>query len=122
MEVDVDAAFSDTLPQIHKAINTLKPEVEAVDRTLGASAEATRAAIVDEMDRLKQKVVRAEKRQQDEVRAQLEKAQVNLRPRGTLQERMINVLYYLNKYNLDLLDDLRYQLSTDTSAHQVVEL
>jgi bacillithiol biosynthesis cysteine-adding enzyme BshC len=122
MEVDVDAAFSDTVPQIHKAINALKPEVEAVDRTLGASAEATRAAIVDEMDKLKQKVVRAEKRQQDEVRAQLEKAQVNLRPRGTLQERMINVLYFLNKYSLGLIDDLQHQLHTDTSVHQVVEL
>ena len=122
MEVDVDAAFSETLPQIHQAINALKPKVEAVDRTLGASAEATRAALVDEMDALKQKVVRAEKRQQDEVRAQLEKARANLRPSGRLQERMINVLYYLNKYSLDLIDDLQDRLHTDTSEHQVVDL
>ena len=122
MEVDVDAAFSETLPQIHQAINALKPEVEAVDRTLGASAEATRAALVDEMEALKRKVVRAEKRQQDEVRAQLEKARANLRPGGHLQERMINVLYYLNKYSLDLIDDLQDRLHTDTSEHQVVDL
>ncbi|MFB6279665.1 MAG: bacillithiol biosynthesis cysteine-adding enzyme BshC [Salinibacter sp.] len=122
MEVDVDAAFSETLPQIHKAINALKPKVEAVDQTLGASAEATRAALVDEMKALKQKVVRAEKRQQDEVRAQLEKAQANLRPSGRLQERMINVLYYLNKYSLDLIGDLQERLHTDTSEHQVVDL
>jgi hypothetical protein len=32
------------------------------------------------------------------------------------------VLYYLNKYSPDLLDDLRRTLRTDTSAHQVVEL
>ncbi|MFB6099278.1 MAG: bacillithiol biosynthesis cysteine-adding enzyme BshC [Salinibacter sp.] len=122
MEVDVDALFSEALPQLHKVINALKPEVEAVDRTLGASAEAARAGIVDEMETLKQKVVRAEKRQQDEVRAQLEKAHANLRPTGTLQERVVNVLYYLNKYSLDLLKDLRHALRTDTSAHQVVEL
>jgi uncharacterized protein YllA (UPF0747 family) len=77
---------------------------------------------MDEMKTLKQKVVRAEKRQQDEVRTQIEKAYVNLRPNGTLQERMINVLYYLNKYSLDVLDDLRHGLRTDTTAHQVVEL
>ncbi len=122
MEVDVDAVFSEAMPRLHQAINVLKPEVEAVDRTLGSSVEATRAAIVDEMETLKQKVVRAEKRQQDEVRAQLEKAHVNLRPSGTLQERTINVLYYLNKYSLDLISNLRNQLDTDTSAHQVVEL
>jgi len=122
MEVDVDAVFSAVVPQLHRAINELKPEVEAVDRTLGASAEAARAAIVDEMENLKQKVVRAEKRQQDEVRAQLQKAHVNLRPNGTLQERVVNVLYYLNKYSPDLLDDLRHTLRTDASSHQVVEV
>lgn len=122
MEVNVDAVFSEAMPQLHQVINALKPEVEAVDRTLGSSTEAARAAIVDEMETLKQKVVRAEKRQQDEVRAQLEKAHVNLRPIGTLQERMINVLYFLNKYGLDLLGDLRGALRTDTSAHQIVEL
>ncbi len=122
MEVDVDAVFSEAMPQLHQALNTLKPEVEAVDRTLGSSTEAARAAIVDEMETLKQKVVRAEKRQQDEVRTQLEKAHVNLRPNGHLQERTINVLYYLNKYSLDLLDELQHALRTDTSAHQVVEL
>jgi bacillithiol biosynthesis cysteine-adding enzyme BshC len=122
MEVDVDALFSDAMPDLHKAINALKPEVEAVDRTLGSATESARAAIVDEMEALKQKVVRAEKRQQDEVRAQLEKAHVNLRPGGTLQERMINVTYFLNKYSLGLLSELRHSLRTDTSAHQVVEL
>ena len=122
MEVDVDAVFSEAMPQLHQTINALKPDIEAVDRTLGSSAEATRAAIVDEMEALKQKVVRAEKRQQDEVRAQLEKAHVNLRPNGSLQERTINVLYYLNKYSPALLDDLRHTLRTNTSAHQIVEL
>jgi bacillithiol biosynthesis cysteine-adding enzyme BshC len=122
MEVDVDAVFSEALPQLHQTINALKPEVEAVDRTLGSSAEAARAAIVDEMEALKQKVVRAEKRQQDEVRAQLEKAHVNLRPHENLQERTLTVLYYLNKYSPALLGDLRHALRPDTSAHQVVEV
>ncbi len=122
MEVDIDAVFQEATTQMHKALNALKPEVEAVDQTLTSSAEATRAAIVEEMDDLKQRTVRAEKRHRDDVRAQLDKAQVNLRPQGTLQERFVNVLYYLNKYSLGLLDDLRTSLSTDTAAHQIVEL
>jgi uncharacterized protein YllA (UPF0747 family) len=77
---------------------------------------------METMDDLKHKVVRAEKRKHDEIRAQLQKAHANLRPGGVLQERRINVLYFLNKYSLDLLDDLRRVLDTDTSSHQVVEL
>ncbi|MFB6250002.1 MAG: bacillithiol biosynthesis cysteine-adding enzyme BshC [Salinibacter sp.] len=122
MEVDIDAVFRDATTQMHQALNALKPEVGAVDQTLTSSAEAARAAIVEEMEDLKQRTVRAEKRHHDEVRAQLAKAQANLRPQATLQERHINVLYYLNKYSLDLLGDLRAALDTDTSAHQIVEL
>jgi bacillithiol biosynthesis cysteine-adding enzyme BshC len=122
MEVDIDAVFQEATTQMHRAINALKPEVEAVDSTLSSSAEATRAAIVEEMEDLKQRTVRAEKRHRDDVRAQLQKAQTNLRPLGQLQERTINVLYYLNKYSPDLLTDLRTALRTDTSAHQIIEL
>jgi uncharacterized protein YllA (UPF0747 family) len=122
MEVDVDAVFGDALAQIHGAINDLKPAVEEVDRTLGKSAEAARAAIAQEMSELKQRVVRAEKRQHDEVRAKLDKARVNLVPDGGLQERRINVHYFLNKYSPAMIDDLRRVLSTDTSEHQVVQL
>lgn len=122
MEVDVDAVFGEALAQIHGAINTLKPHVEEVDRTLVKSAEAARAAVAKEMNDLKQRVVRAEKRQQDELRAKLDKACVNLVPGGSLQERRINVLYFLNKYSPDLIGDLQAALSIDTSEHQVVNL
>jgi bacillithiol biosynthesis cysteine-adding enzyme BshC len=122
MDVDIDDIFQEATTRMHKALNDLKPEVEEVDQTLSSSTEATRAAIIEEMNDLKQRTVRAEKRHRDDVRAQLEKAQMNLRPQGTLQERTVNVLYYLNKYSPDLLSDLRAALSTDTSAHQIVEL
>ena len=122
MAVDVDAVFGEALAQIHGAINNLKPHVEEVDRTLVKSAEAARAAMAKEMNDLKQRVVRAEKRQQDELRAKLDKACVNLVPDGVLQERRINVLYFLNKYSPLLINDLRAALTTDTSAHQVVDL
>ena len=122
MEVDVDEIFQEAMQPIHESINDLKPDVEAVDRTLIKSAEATRASLIEAMNALKHKVVKAEKRQKDEVRAQLEKAHANLRPGGALQERTVNVLYFLNKYSRELLDDLREVLSTDTSSHQVVRL
>jgi bacillithiol biosynthesis cysteine-adding enzyme BshC len=122
MEVDVEAIFQEAVSEMHQVINGLKPDVEAVDQSLVSSVEATRTAVVEEMEDLKQRTVRAEKRQHDEVRSQLGKAHANLRPEGTLQERRINVLYYLNKYSLGLLDDLQAALSPDTSAHQIIEL
>ena len=122
MDVEVDAIFGTALRDMHQALNDLKPQVEAVDATLGSATEAARAGVMEAMDTLKHKVVQAEKRKHDEIRAQLHKAHANLRPGGTLQERVVNVLYYLNKYSPGLLDDLRRTLDTDTSSHQVVQL
>lgn len=122
MEVDVDAVFQEATRSMHQAINTLKPAVETVDSTLTQSAEATRAALMKEMDAFKQRVVRAEKRNQDEVRSQVDKAHANLFPNGMLQERVVSVLYFLNKYSPDLLETLHATLDLDTSEHQVVPL
>ena len=123
MEVDLDALFDAAQPPIHQALDDLKPEVEAVDGTLGPSVEATRAEIAGALDDLKAKAMRAEKRSHDEVRAQLEKARANLFPDGAPQERVVNVLYFLNKYGgAAFLDDLHDALSLDTRAHQVVSI
>ena len=123
MEVDLDAAFRNAQPPIHQALNDLKPEVEAVDRTLGQSIEAARAEVAGTLEELKAKALRAEKRSQDEVRAQLQKARANLFPGGAPQERVVSVLYFLNKYGGPaLLGDLRAALSLDTRAHQIVSL
>ena len=123
MDADLDAIFGAAQPPVHQAINDLKPQVEAVDATLGPAVEAARAEIADALDELKSKAMRAEKRDRDEVRAQLAKAQVNLFPEGAPQERVVSVLYFLNKYGgAPLLDDLLGALSLDTRAHQVLRL
>ncbi len=122
MDVDVDAVFEEAARHLHQAIGTLKPQVEQVDRTLVKSAEAARAALLKELEKFKARVVRAEKHNHDEVRAQLQKAQVNLFPGGVLQERGLSALYFLNKYGFDLLARLGDELTLETGAHQVVEL
>ncbi|MFQ5569095.1 MAG: bacillithiol biosynthesis cysteine-adding enzyme BshC [Rhodothermales bacterium] len=122
MDVDVEALFKEAGRHLHQAVNALKPRVEQVDRTLGRSAEGVRAALLKEMAKFKTRVVRAEKNNHEAVRSQLEKAQVNLFPGGKLQERALSVLYFLNKYGLDLLTRLQRDLSLDTSEHQVIEL
>lgn len=122
MDSDIDDLFKDAGRHVHDAVNMLKPELERVDRTLVKSAESTRSALMSELMALKSRVVRAEKRSQDEVRAQLDKASVNLYPGGQQQERVLSILYFLNKYGLNLVDDLLTAISTDTTEHQIVEL
>jgi bacillithiol synthase len=115
-------AFKAFNRDIHRGISALKPEVEAVDPSLGKTVEATRAGVAKEIERLEERVFRAQKRQHDELRVQLEKAAVNLVPHGKLQERVLSPIYYFNKFGLDVIDRLLEDLSLDTTRHQVLEL
>ena len=114
--------FGEAASHFHQAVNAVKDPVAEVDRTLVQAVEATRAAFINEWEDLKARVLRAEKRQHDDIRDQLDKARVNLYPEGTLQERAISVFYFLNKYSPHLLPSLREALSLDTSDHQVVQV
>ncbi|MEM1042129.1 MAG: bacillithiol biosynthesis cysteine-adding enzyme BshC [Bacteroidota bacterium] len=121
-EHDVEGAFGEAARHVHEAVNLLKPVVAGIDPTLGKSAEATRASLQKDLDSLKARAVRAEKRNHDAVRGQLEKAVAGLYPTGTLQERILSALYVLNKYGPALVGQWIDGLDLDTAEHQVVEL
>jgi len=118
----VDAEFDRAGAQVHAAVNDLQPVLKRLDPTLLKSAEATRTALIKEFDRFRHRVLKAEKRRHEQVRDKLEKAQVNLFPFGKPQERVISVLYFLNKYGPSFLRELQRDLSLDTTRHQMVYL
>ncbi len=121
-DVDIDGTFAEATRHLHTAVNTLKPVVAQVDRSLVKAAEATRAALMKEVERFKERLVKAEKRHHEQWRDQLQKAHAGLFPGGKLQERTVSPLYFLNKYDLDLFARLQDHLSLDTTAHQVLEV
>ena len=78
---DVDAAFKRAAALVNEAVDAAKPAAEAADASLGKTAEATRAGLQKELAKLKDRVVRAEKRNQDVLRGHLDKAQAGALPR-----------------------------------------
>lgn len=122
MEVDLEAEFEEKSARLHQAVNDIKPVIEDVDRSLVRSAEATRASFMKEWNRLKDKVVRAEKDRHDIVREQLERASASLYPFDTLQERILSPLFFMSKYGPDLAERILEEIDLDTREHQVIEL
>jgi bacillithiol biosynthesis cysteine-adding enzyme BshC len=121
MEVDVEALFKKASSHLHQAINEIKPVVEQVDRSLVKTADATRNEMMKEWMRLKDRVLKAERQQQDVVRSQLYRASSNLFPFEIPQERALSPLYFLNKYGPDFGQKLINTLDLDTTSHQVIE-
>lgn len=117
----MDAVFDSTLQVLATEMDQLKPLVIAQDGSLDRAVEATRTNLFNELEKLRKRVLQAEKRNYDALRDQVWKARLALFPDG-LQERNVSFLYFLNKYGTDLITLLLDKLDVETQAHQVIEL
>ena len=122
MDIDADAIFSRASQHIHDAVNTVSPAIESVDQSLVKVAEATRTTLLKDWDKLRNRVIKAEKRRHDETHEQMRRVKTNLFPRGNMQERTISPLYFANKYGLDFVTRLLHEIQLDTTEHQVILL
>ena len=74
-----------------------------IDPTLAGPVKSTGESLMDSLDRLEKKVTQAAKKRDEILVDQLKKAQVHLWPGGKPQERELAAVYYLARYERELL-------------------
>ncbi len=118
----VESAFEEAASNLGEVMQGLGREVEAVDPTLGRTSAATKSTMLRELGKLRGRVVRAVKRNNEVQHAQLGRVRHNLYPAGKLQERTLPMLYFLNKYGPAFVQRISERMSLDIRRHQVVTL
>lgn len=121
-EVDVDGIFDEWKKQVQQLSDTKSEQIKEIDPTLEKAVGKATAVYFNELDKLRGKVHRSTKQQEETQLKRLRKIKNQLFPEHTLQERVICSLFYMNKYGLDLWDQLLNQLSYDSSyrKHQII--
>jgi bacillithiol biosynthesis cysteine-adding enzyme BshC len=119
-EVKLDALFGGTQQQVHAAMEELKFGLREVDPTLLGTYENTVQKIDTSLTVLREKAVAAQKRRNEVAIRQIEKAVNGLLPNGGLQERELNVVYFLNKYGPGFLTRLLRELVITEVRHQII--
>ena len=71
---------------------------------------------------VEQKTIKALEKKEKIVIDQLNTISENLLPENTLQERKLNILNLLNKYDLEIIDKLYDEIDLDNPGHKIVEL
>jgi uncharacterized protein YllA (UPF0747 family) len=122
MAFDVEARFGEVARQIDVLMDGLAPDVISVDGSLDKTVESTRASLHKELERLGDRVLKADRRNQDQVKQQIQKVSEALYPMGKPQERVVNPLYLLSKYGPDFFSRLLETLDTDTRSHLLLDL
>jgi bacillithiol biosynthesis cysteine-adding enzyme BshC len=118
----VDHALRGTDAALLEQMQALAVAVATVDQTLAGAAESTLGRMQRDLKNLRNKVVQAAKRRDQTLRRQFARAQTQLFPSGTPQERTIASIFFLNRYGPALLDRLATDPELDTRHHWVISV
>jgi len=123
-QVDIEAIFSDWKEKVQEISSGKTNDISEIDPTLEGAAGKATSVYMGELDKLKGKVYRTVKQQEETQLNRIRKIKDQLFPDGGLQERTIAGIYFMNKYGVDIWDRLLEDLHEDEtfSDHKIISL
>ncbi len=120
-EIKIEDEFSKTFDEVNRIFYDLKNTVSKIDKTLTGSADNIKDKLVSGLENFKGKLVNAQAKRSETTTSQIDKVTNNVYPLESLQERIINVTYFLNKYNDEFIKKLFYEIDINCFNHQIIE-
>ncbi len=121
---DIEGVFAEWKKSINEIAEKPGAFIKDIDPTLEGTSGKVVAGFSNELDKLKGKVYRSIKQQEQTQLNRISKIKSQLFPDG-LQERSVSPVYFMNKYGLDiwqnLLNDFEKE-ELDLSVHHIVSL
>lgn len=117
-----DELFSNTYGTVSESLTSLKDGLESIDPTLLPAMENTLSKMQHALNGLKEKTIAAQNRKYEISLRQLDKVSLSIFPHTSMQEREMNIFYYLNKYGLEFIRWLRGELVIDKFMHQFIHI
>jgi bacillithiol biosynthesis cysteine-adding enzyme BshC len=126
LESQLPAAVERSLQQADEAVREHMDRVIAalrdLDPTLSGAAQSTLGKMQHDLRGLHGKVIQAAKRKDDTLRRQFARARAQAFPLGHPQERLLGVVFFLNRYGPALVERLLQDLPLAMGQHFVVTM
>lgn len=120
-EIKIEDEFSKIIDEVNRIFYDLKNTASNIDKTLTNSADNIKDKLVSGLENYKTKLVNAQARRSETTTSQIDKVTNNIYPLESLQERIINTAYFLNKYNDEFVKKLFYETDIYCFKHQIIE-
>jgi bacillithiol biosynthesis cysteine-adding enzyme BshC len=120
LDKETAATFDETEHLFEAQLEKLQAALQKVDPPLAAALKGGRANILSNIHRLRATYVKNVSQRDEATRHQIERAFAVLYPNKGLQEREINVAYFLARYGYELLDRIYDEVSLEETGHQVL--
>lgn len=96
-------------------------DIRSIDPTLEGTAGKALSVYSNELDKLKGKIIRHIKKENEVQIGRIHKIHTNLFPERSLQERTISFIYYINKYGMDVFNKtINEAAQKDLNRHQLI--
>lgn len=116
-------ALEELRNHIARAFSVLRDEAGRLDPTIIGALEKDRKRLEKTTGQVESLITRRRADAEENLRRRIEALQAVLFPGGTLQERTLNILYFLNLYGPDLLLRIKELAGGDTArGHYLVPL
>lgn len=121
-EVKVEEEITKYQDELNKMFYDMKNMTAKVDQSLLNIVDNMKEKTRQNIEQFKQKLINAQAKKSDNTTAQIDKVTNNIFPEHTLQERTLNIAYFLNKYDDAFIKKLFHEIDELNFNHQVIEM
>jgi bacillithiol synthase len=107
----LSAKFESAIGSVDSSLEALREAVSNADSTLDAALTSVKGKVLTTIRDFQNKTLAAERKRHATEKAQLDKLMAALIPYGELQERELNLVYFLNKYGPNFIYSLKQFLA-----------
>ncbi|MEP6947111.1 MAG: bacillithiol biosynthesis cysteine-adding enzyme BshC [Acidobacteriota bacterium] len=119
---DSASIFADVEEKINIQLNRLDQDLSQIDPTLAENLAKRRRKIIYHIGALRNKFHNVQVRKDEVVRQQIESMFTALLPHKHLQERALNISYFVNRYGFNFVDWIYNSIDLEDKSHRVIYL
>jgi bacillithiol biosynthesis cysteine-adding enzyme BshC len=120
LDRDTAMKLAETERVIAAQLDELEKALRRTDVTLVAALKRAREKVLHQIEKVRTRFVHASARREEVAYRQVERAYTTLLPNKNLQERELNIYYFLARYGLSLIDELYNAIDVGFSNHKLL--
>ncbi len=121
-EIKVEEEISKYMDEFNKIFYDMRNMTVKVDPTLLNAADNMKEKLKQYLEQFKGKLINSQAKKSETTTTQIDKVENNIYPNHNLQERVINISYFLNKYDDAFMKKLFHEIDAMNFNHQVIEM
>jgi bacillithiol synthase len=122
MDQNTAMIFDESEKVFNEQLEKLRESLMAVDPTLADALKGGREKIVYQLHNLRTRFIHNRSKRDETMQQQIERLFAVLYPNKNLQEREINVSYFLARYGYELIDRLYQEVEIGFQDHKLIYL